>query len=796
MQTRKTTLAVLIASLFAFPVAHAQQASEVGRITIVGEGDRLGNGMMVDEDGTKDRSVVTKAAIEKARSTSNPFQLLNLQPGVNAYSYDATGLFGGNLRVRGFNSDQMGFTINGAPVNDSGNFAVYPQEYSDSENLCEIFITQGAAETDAPHVGASGGNVGLVSCGPTDERGGKFTQTLGQLNFFKTFVRLDTGLLGKDSPAKLFLSYSKAEVDKFKGYGKANRDHVDAGFDWKIDKDTKVTANLLYNHAVNNNFMTVTKAQYAQNPRADFTNVIPQHLAVGNENVAANFKYDNTGATANPAYYGYSLNPFKNFLFTSRLESRVNEHLTLSAEPYYWYGYGTGGTEQTTLAESTSSGTKLGFGVSNINGNGNQTDTVGIYRGSVTETHRPGITFKANYVVDNHKILAGYWFERANHHQSQPGTTVDSNGNVADIWLQNNLITLNNGAIYQGRDYQTISTGTSAFITDTISLQNDRLQVVPGIRYSAIKRDFSNTASMGTGLGADYQVSRTYSKALGSLGASYKLSDPWQVFGNITQNMRAPSNFVLAGWVSSVTYASGAVSAYTLKPNDSIKEETSTNYEAGTRYSGEKFNASIAFYQVDFKNRIAQGYNPTSGGYYDFNVGDSRTRGFDLQVGSKPVHGWSVYGSVTYTDSKILSDFPSLKGGLAATLPTTGKIFPDTPQWMFGTSVQYSTGPWLAALSGKYVGKRYTTLVNDESLDGYTTFDFDAGYVFPSTGFLKKPTLRLNVSNIFNKGYLLANSGSGSNITATLDATYSGGGTPSYYIGAPRFTSVSFSTGF
>ena len=80
-------------------------ATNVGTVKISGEGDSLGNGLLIDEDGVKNKSTVTKAAIDKERPTANPFQLLNLEPGVNAYSYDATGLFGGNMRVRGFNSD-------------------------------------------------------------------------------------------------------------------------------------------------------------------------------------------------------------------------------------------------------------------------------------------------------------------------------------------------------------------------------------------------------------------------------------------------------------------------------------------------------------------------------------------------------------------------------------------------------------------------------------------------------------------------------------------------------------------
>ncbi|NCW18769.1 MAG: Plug domain-containing protein, partial [Betaproteobacteria bacterium] len=83
------------------------------------------------------------------------FQLIDLLPGVSTFSHDPTGMFGGGLQVRGFNSDQLGFTIDGVPVNDSGNFAVYPQEYTDAENLCQLTVTQGTVDIDSPHVGAT-----------------------------------------------------------------------------------------------------------------------------------------------------------------------------------------------------------------------------------------------------------------------------------------------------------------------------------------------------------------------------------------------------------------------------------------------------------------------------------------------------------------------------------------------------------------------------------------------------------------------------------------------------------------
>lgn len=772
--------------------AHAADATDVGTVNIAGQGDDLGNGLLIDEDGSKAKSTVTKAAIEKARASANPFQLLNLEPGVNASSFDATGLFGGNLRVRGFNSDQMGMTINGAPVNDSGNFAVYPQEYTDSENLCEISVTQGSAETDAPHIDASGGNISMVSCGPNDRRGGKIEQSLGQLRFRKTFVRLDSGLVGTTSPAKGFVSFSQSNVDKFKGFGGADRQHVDAGLDWKLTADTRFNASLLYNRAINNNYYTVSLAQWqGANPNIEYSNVVPQHLASGNEGTTANF---GTSAT-HPAYYGYSINPFENALFTSRLESRINERLTLSAEPYFWWGYGTGGTEQSTLAESNSPA-KLGGGIADINHNGNTTDTVGVYSGSLTQTSRPGITFKAAWELDNQKILAGYWIERARQLQTKPATTVSNSGWITDPWLSSGLLTLNNGQTYEGRDYLTISTDQSLFVIDTINLAGGRLQLTPAARYSQVKRDFTNYASYGSGLGADYKVDRTYGKFLPSLGATYKASNAWQIYGNITQNMRAPSNFVLSGWVTGVSYANGVPTQVTLTPNNAIQMETSTNYEGGVRFTGQAMNASLAVYHVDFKNRIAQGYNPSTNTYTDYNVGNSTIDGVEAAIGTKPIQGWSVFGSATYTKSTINADFPSMRNGVPVTLATTGKTFPDTPEWMLASSLQYARGPFMAALSAKYTGMRYSTLMNDESIPGFTTFDLDVGYRLPSMQYLKNPTLRFNVSNLFNKQYLLANAGSGSNITATTDGSYKGGGSPTYYIGAPRFFSMSLTAEF
>ena len=207
LKTLSTIL--LLSGIISFPTL-AQKSSDVGTINIAGEGDNLGVGYMIQDDGLKQKSTITKSVIDKSVPSQNITDFLMLAPGVNSLSYDGTGLWGGTINYRGFAMNQMGFTVNGMPVNDAANYAVYPMEYIDSANLCEVYIT-GSVDNEAPHVAASGGNIGLVSCRPKNERSGKVTVSYGSSNYSNIFARIDSGLLGEDKSAKFFISYSHGQ---------------------------------------------------------------------------------------------------------------------------------------------------------------------------------------------------------------------------------------------------------------------------------------------------------------------------------------------------------------------------------------------------------------------------------------------------------------------------------------------------------------------------------------------------------------------------------------------------------
>ena len=803
-----TLNAVTLALLAMLGTAHAQTPTELNKVTVTGEGDKLGTGLLMEEDAPKARSSVTKAQLEKTRSSGNPFQALTLLPGVNSSSYDATGLFGGSLRVRGFNSDQMGFTVNGAPVNDSGNFAVFPQEYIDQENLCSLYVTQGAPDTDAPHVGASGGNVGIQSCAPEELQRTRIALSGGQLGFYRAFARVDTGKVGA---FKGFVSVSKSEADKWKGPGRADRKHLDAAAEYDLGSSNKLSASVLYNKSFTNNFRALAYA--SANPATptlsngklgfydDYTSVVPQHLTPVNGT-----PQNEASIASGVAYAGYALNPFENGLVSGKASFALTDRLRLDVQPYFWYGYGTGGVQQTSVAESSGT-TFLHGGVSDINGDGDTRDTVLIYRGSLTQTFRPGVSAAFTYVLDNQKINAGFWLERARHIQTQPGVRVDNAGNIGDPWLESNKLTYNDGAAYQGRDWRTVSTGQSVFIQDTIDLLDNKLQITPAFSYRRLKRDFTNTANSGAGGAADYQVSTTYGKPLPSLAMSFQATDRLQVYGSVAKNFRTPSNFEFGNLGRGAVTVVNGVATYSKPLGDlAVQPETSTNFDLGARYRGDMFRGSVTGFYNKFKNRISSSTDAATLTVVDTNVGDSTTKGLEVEVGTVPVNGFSGYVSGSYTkstiDSNVITRYVNPNTGGACPTPivpsaicvstpyrTAGNIFPDTPKGMAAVSVQWAQGPYLLNLAAKYSSGRFLTLMNDASLKGFTTVDLNAAWKLPDmlgNGF-KNPVIRLNVSNLLNRKYFNANSGSGSNAGVDIVAS-----TPAVYPGAPRFTSLTF----
>ncbi|OWW18754.1 TonB-dependent receptor [Noviherbaspirillum denitrificans] len=788
MQSKKCTLPVLMTSLLAaYPgqvdaqessPAAASKVSEVGTISIAGEGEQLGTGLIERDDTPRARSAVSRASAEKERATADPFQLIELLPGVNSSSTDATGLFENVFSSRGFLNNQMGFTIDGVPIND-GASTVFSQPFVDPDNLCQVAVTRASSEFDAPNIYAVGGTVNVATCDPLNTAGVRLSQTLGQLNLRKTFVRGDTGMLFGDQ-FKAYISASESHVDKWKGKGSANRDQFGLGAELNLSPGNRITFTGLHNLQNNDNIRPLTKAQFYQFGRYfDYTETFPGHLTP----VKGTAQVETVSN-----YYGLNRNPARNWLYSFKGSFQLKPDLQLNVEPYYWYSYSTGFSQEAVVSESAflDKATRTLTGKTDLNGDGDTLDSILVARQTLNTTRRPGVTMRINWQLDNHKITFGYWFERARLRQTNPAVPVNNDGTPVDPWFNTGYILRPDGSPYENTSRLTITTARQPFVQDSMTFLDDRLNVAIGVRAPRYTNDFYNYASEGrAGSGAvtagtansfyDYQIQQQFRSVLPSAAVRYWLTPENHVFANIAKNFKPPNNQT---YTNSITRGEVLFRAINTIPESSI------NTDIGFRSHGSNGSFSAIAFRTLYRDRLAAAFDDVASATIFTNVGAVIVKGIELEAGSRPYFGgWSVYGSFAYTESEMKEN---LKTGATTSLPTSGKEFPNTPHGIAGIRIQYASGPFYAQLQTKYTGKFFSTLVNDESLPGYTVTNLNLGCKLPDAGMLKNQVLRLNISNLFDKIYL-ASRGNVFNAAAN---------NPTYFAGAPRFVSISYGVSF
>lgn len=759
MRFTRIHLALVAASMGHGMVMADTGDSDVGTIGVQGKAT-AGGGYMVQEESIKGRSTITKEALDKQTATGNAIDKLKYTPGLNISSEDATGLSGFRFTMRGLNSDQVGMSVDGMPINDSGNYALYSNLLGDPENIDQIFVTQGSSEADGPHIGSSGGNIGIVTIRPTKETGAFVKQTVGSNATRKTFARLNTGEVNGLSN---WLSASHTEGQMWRGSGAVRADKVE----WNsfFDAGNGNTANLIlkYHEQDNNSYSQLTKSQFQQNGRK--FDPYPATPTVG-----SNGKLN--------SYYALAQNPFQTFTGVLNTQFKLADNLALSVIPYYYWGNGSGvGSSSYALNRGSNAGGVFDLGnlptAAQYNADGSSTTGV-YYRPSRTQTWRPGITTKLNWDLGDHSLQFGYWYERARQSQTQPFIALKSNGKPTDTWPDGDAVVDANGNTVQGRDRFTVTPAQKVWTQDTWYINPD-WTLVAGLAYMNVKRDGTNNGSLTEQPEKRHQ---TYNKLLPNAGLKYQLDERDQLFYSLSRNMRIPQNYVL--------YDKGV---------DSInsKPETSWNHELGWRFTGDDMTVAATLFYMQFKDRQVSSKD-INGDYADINAGSVNNSGLELEWSGLLPHHFNYYTSYTYTKAEQQDDLTVYNAGKAILLPTSGKQFANVPKNMLAANIGYDDGRFYGTFGGKYTSKIYGDLTNDEAISGRTVFNAGAGIYLPvDKKVVKDATLRLNVDNLFDKKYL-----DGVYTTKTNAASYSGfrDGDPAYIVGLERTVTVSLEANF
>ncbi|OYX65497.1 MAG: hypothetical protein B7Y88_08825 [Sphingomonadales bacterium 32-64-17] len=177
------------------------------------------------------KQVLTEEVIRRQRPGQTANDIINLVPGVSFQNNDPWGSSGGSFTIRGFSDDRVSQTLDGIPLNDSGNYALYTNQQVDPEIIGEINVNLGVTDIDSPTASATGGTINLRTRRPSDTMGITATGSYGNIladgagdrPFWRAFGMVDTGdFTGAGTTA--FASASFTTYDNpFNTYGEVEK---------------------------------------------------------------------------------------------------------------------------------------------------------------------------------------------------------------------------------------------------------------------------------------------------------------------------------------------------------------------------------------------------------------------------------------------------------------------------------------------------------------------------------------------------------------------------------------------
>lgn len=238
---------------------------------------------------------------------------------------------------------------------------------------------------------------------------------------------------------------------------------------------------------------------------------------------------------------------------------------------------------------------------------------------------------------------------------------------------------------------------------------------------------------------------------------SYDLSKEWNITGNFGESYRYPTvtelyqNILVAGVATFANPNLTPEHDYTGELN--FERKWNDGRVRLTLFKERTNNAIIS--QTTNVTNSTGGQTPTT---TIGNVDAIRMQGVVLSAEKDNVWitGLLLFGSVTYVDSRILSDptFVSPIGGTTA----TGKRVPNVPEWRstFGATYRPNDS-WAYTVAARYTGKQYATLDNTDTFAHvYQAFDpffvFDMKIHYNAT---KNFSFDFGIDNIFNAQYFL-----------------------------------------
>ena len=274
---------------------------------------------------------------------------------------------------------------------------------------------------------------------------------------------------------------------------------------------------------------------------------------------------------------------------------------------------------------------------------------------------------------------------------------------------------------------------------------------------------------------ADYQPygSTSYNKFSPKLSLDYKWNDDTNLYVSYGKSFNPPILYQIYRLGTSVI-------GNTIESNPDLNPETTDNWELGMKKKiGNKTDIHMDVFYAKTKDSIQlHSINETSSTKKYENVGDAKTRGFEISINQHHSDAWTSYINYTWQTGKITSLDQATKQMME-------KRDYDIPRHLLHLGTTYNKDAWTVNLDGMFISNRYleTEDMNDTKND-YASY-YKGGYFRARDAYF---LLNLNTNYQFTKNFSMQFS-----IENLLDREYYDEdiSTSRYYIGDGRTFTIS-----
>ena len=674
-------------------------------------------------EAVQPQSIISLQTIQNSIAPTADYAMIAaLAPSVTNFSTNGPGLNESKPTLRGFNDGQYNVTIDGIPFGDGNDYTHHTTSYFPAKLLGRVTVDRGPGTASTIGMATFGGTIALETKDPRPEASFVPTLSIGSWNTALAHLEFNTGLIPKTNGGSLITSYQYMTSDGYRTFGTLRRNTYFFKYIQPVGKNSTLTFMGEYNNIKfnNPNASPLTGQQILQLGRnfGQVANPLDRNGDYYGNNYQV--KQTDTGFIAYDADLGANWKvDDKVYTFSynnSSHESPANN----------------GGSTKDPVTGKITVGTDLAgrFKVNSVRSVGN---TLAITHDDANGTFKTGLWFDYQH-GPRYQYALDY-----NIANAQALGMVAMPAGFLDPLAPKTL-----GGYVYNMHYET-TTWEPYVEYQWKPLPN--LTLTPGLKYMSVERKIEAPINQTTNLLPAYYT-KTYTKTMPLATANYRLSQNWSTYAQYATGFLTPP---LAQF--------GQVDH---PESNNIKPQSTTNYQIGTVYKTNRFNADIDGYFIRSHDLPVSQINPNQTGIINPN---------DLVFfTAKGAYYYGVEAQGTFYVGGGLSVFVNGSRNYA-TYEGSKRRIDSVPQSTGAFGFVYDHAGFFASVMSKYSGI-YTTYQGAPNPDqplpagalsivqgGYTLTDLSVGYGEKlSGGFLKSYKVRLQVDNIFDRNVILLKS--------------------------------------